>query len=327
MKPPGPRRSPVPFFWNCCIGLVSVLRMVSYHISSQEYWSCSASDSGAGISIHERHAFSVTTFDPNGKLAQVEHSMLAASMGAPIVACVRNNTILLAAPQFLPSPFMVDDGTPRFAIVAPHLVVGHSGISADGRVVLEAAQRMALEHAYTFDEPIPLPLFLEELSLLFQEYTMKPLARPFGCTLIVCYIPPSTQTIDMSLSKPRLFQIDGSGAVSEFGTTAVLHGGLEKDLKLKSELRDMSIEKNISARSGRLSLSHVLESAVGRMNKSPLNSIQSTNDINDAHNIENDEDSNIVGMDNNNLPRFLSIVSASFDMQNGLVVERRLAKC
>jgi hypothetical protein len=40
---------------------------------------------------------------------------------------------------------------------------------------------MAIQHEYAYDEPyIPVDLFLEEMSLLFQEYTMKPASRPPG---------------------------------------------------------------------------------------------------------------------------------------------------
>eukprot|EP00980_Cylindrotheca_fusiformis_P014495 scaffold3875_cov123-Cylindrotheca_fusiformis.AAC.15 len=115
------------------------------------------------------------------------------------------------APQVLPSMFMLDDGTARFASVAPHIVVAHSGISADGRVLVAAAQRLAVEHTFTFEEPIPIDLFLEEMSLLLQEYTMKPGSRPFGTTLLVAHLPSVEAEKER---QPQLYRIDASGSVT-----------------------------------------------------------------------------------------------------------------
>jgi len=141
-----------------------------------------------------RHSYSLTTFDPDGKLGQVERALLAESLGTPIVGVVKGNNIILASPQILPSPLMDDDGTSRFVVASPQIVLGHSGIASDGRVVTESAQRLAIEHSYTYNEPIPIYLFLEEISLLFQAYTAKPGARPFGCTLLVGYLPAQNPT-------------------------------------------------------------------------------------------------------------------------------------
>ena len=185
-------------------------------------------------SINARHSFSLTTFDPNGKLGQVEHAIKASSMGTPIMAIIReNNEILLAAPQVLPSAFMLDDGTARFSAVAPHIVIAHSGISADGRVLIAAAQRLAVEHAYTFEEAIPIDLLLEEMSLLCQEYTMKPGSRPFGSTLLVAYLPSAVPDSDPE-QKPQLFQINPSGSVTilEDGV-AVINGKISEETKSK----------------------------------------------------------------------------------------------
>jgi 20S proteasome alpha/beta subunit len=185
---------------------------------------CQASD------MDGRYSYSLTTFDPNGKLGQVERAMQAASMGAPVVALVRPDEIIMACPQVLPSPLIEDDGTSRFARVTKEIVIAHTGLSADGRVLIAAAQRMAVEHEYTFDETIPIDLFLEGLSLLFQEYTMKPAARPFGAMLVVGYVPSPETRMDSAL--PQIYRIDPSGGVESLGNHAVVNGNLGRtDLK------------------------------------------------------------------------------------------------
>lgn len=172
----------------------------------------------------ERYSFSLTTFDPTGRLGQVDRAQQAASMGTPVIAITLPSSIgsdednnrrhggfiLLASPQHLPSIFMMDDGTPRFTQITNEIVISHSGLSADGRVLIAAAQRVAIEYDYTFDEEIPCSLFLQQLSLLMQEYTMKPGTRPFGACLIVAHVPAVPDSASQS---PDLFRIDPSGNV------------------------------------------------------------------------------------------------------------------
>ena len=117
---------------------------------------CKASDNSG------RYSFSLTTFDPTGKLNQVERASRAAFLGTPVVAiCRPPGTIYLAAPQAL-RKLILDDGTARFAQVSPTIVMAHTGVAADGRIAVAAGQRMAVEHSFTFDEPIPIEVFLEE---------------------------------------------------------------------------------------------------------------------------------------------------------------------
>lgn len=266
-----------------------------------------------------RHSFSLTTFDPDGKLGQVERAIVAASLGTPIVGVVKGDNIILASPQILPSPFMNDDGTTRFAAVSPQIVLGHSGISSDGRVVMESAQRLAIEHSYTYDEPIPINLFLEEISLLFQAYTMKPGARPFGCTLLVGYLPPS------SSEKPRLFQIDCSGSVVEIDTIAVINGKHQQGEDLKAKLGDFVKESDRNEKESsqnnkkdRAFVSQIVKAALKNPSNTSGKATRKTKSSSKENKDSvNDEESVIK------LP--LRIVTASFGLREGFTVERLVA--
>lgn len=262
-----------------------------------------------------RHSYSLTTFDPDGKLGQVERALVAASLGTPVVGVIKGNNIILASPQILPSPLMNDDGTTRFAAVSPQIVLGHSGIASDGRVVLESAQRLAIEHSYTYDEPIPINLFLEEISLLFQSYTMKPGARPFGCTILVGYLPPRSSNNE----KPRLFQIDCSGSVVELDTIAVINGKQQQGADLRTKLEDFAKQKDIgdNATKDRDSISRIVKDVLkntstgGKATRKTKSSSKADKDV------INDDDSAIK------LP--LRIITASFGLEGGFKVERLVA--
>jgi 20S proteasome alpha/beta subunit len=184
-----------------------------------------------------RHSFSLTTFDPAGKLEQVKRALQAAEQGSPIVGVVINDSsIILAAPQILPI-FAIDDGSSRFALITPEIVVTHSGLSADGRILVAAAQRLAVEHEYFFDENIPISIFLEELSLLFQEYTLKPGTRPFGASIVIAYVPSAMTQLSIGDKTPELYRIDPSGNIENLGKTTIVHGSLLDRESLCNELK------------------------------------------------------------------------------------------
>lgn len=273
----------------------------------------------ANESLEGRFSFSLSTFDPSGKLGQVERAIIASSLGNPIVAVIQRDRILMASPQILPSPFMEDDGTSRFSNVTPCIAIGHSGISADGRVLVAAAQRLAVEHAYTYDENIPIDLFLEELSLLYQEYTMKVGARPFGAILLVAYLPASStefEDTDEHDSKPQLFRLDPSGSVISYGddddnAIAIVNGRFVGTSRsgLESSLKDMSNKRlnDTSAAQDRDRLSRILEEAISPPQKA------ATADT--AKKSADTADDTVL------LPS--AIITASLTQEGGLEVERR----
>ena len=172
-----------------------------------------------------RYSFSLTTFDPKGKLAQVERATHAAYLGTPVIGVCTQHGIFLCAPQILPSPLMIDDGTARFFTVSKSIAVAHSGI--DGRIVVAAAQRMTVEYEFTYDEEMPIEAFLEEISLLFQEYTMKAGCRPFGCSLLVAHLESDNNC---------LYRIDPSGVVDRCGSSGIIGSTMGDTLKRLKEL-------------------------------------------------------------------------------------------
>ena len=174
-------------------------------------------------------SFSLTTLDPKGRrLKQVERASRDVGCDTPVVALRQPTFFLLLAPQALPHPLVGDDGTARVARVSADLVVAHSGVAADGRIAVVAGQWVVVEHEFTYHKPVPVVMvFLEAMALLFQEYTMKAGARPFGCALLLVG----------SLESGEFFRLDPSGSVETLGTCGVI-GSLAD--KLQSNLEDLS---------------------------------------------------------------------------------------
>jgi 20S proteasome alpha/beta subunit len=197
-------------------------------------WLCPIQSVVASIN-DGRYSYSLSFFDPQGKLGQVERANQAAARGIPILVLTttrgngndNDDCIVMAAPHVLPNALTIDSGTMRFAQVSSTILLAHSGLTADGRVLMTAAQRLAVEHEYVFDEDIPIAVFLEEMSLLFQEYTMKEGVRPFGASLIVASLStgPAVVANRFRGGGPQIYRIDPSGSVTALGSFALVNGG------------------------------------------------------------------------------------------------------
>ena len=142
----------------------------------------------------------------------------------------------MAAPQILQSPLVIQDGTPRFVKITSEILIGHSGITADGRILMDAAKKIAIQYQYTFDEPISIEVFLEEIALVLQESTMEPGVRPFGATLVVAYVPSAERQLTTGHKVPCFYRIDPSGLVQLLGNSAFVVNGNFKIDQIQSEL-------------------------------------------------------------------------------------------
>ncbi len=170
-------------------------------------------------------------------------TLIAIQLPASESGYPKENEVLFLTCQKPPTCFVNDDGTSRIVPVHKEIVVAHTGIAADGRKVIADAIRAAVEHKYIFDEDVPLEKFLEDLSMLFQKYTMKPGARPFGCSILVCYIPQYASR-DSDDARPQFFRIDPSGLVQNVSESIIVLGSQAEAVKalLSEEYRNNKIK-------------------------------------------------------------------------------------
>ena len=211
-----------------------------------------------------RYSYSLSTFDSAGKLAQVQSAVKAAMSGTPVISIATTTGIYMLAPEPLPSPLLIQDGTARFVGITDEILLAHSGLSADARLLTAAAHRLAVEHEYTFDERIPIEIFLQELSLLLQEYTIKAAARPFGTSLVIGYNPRGAIVTSETNKNPTLYRIDPSGTITK-GQSFILNELLEQTelSEAVDALRKLPNAKMAHA------MTHALRVALSKLDKTP----------------------------------------------------------
>jgi hypothetical protein len=209
---PTPRRSFPHVYRGVCGRLFSPLLLLLFCLAliAAALPLCRAAQ-GSNSHSGAPYSFSLTTFDPSGQLGQVQRAGQAAARGVPLVALIDDrHTLWLAAPQRLPSArgMMLDDGTARWTRLTPTILVAHTGVGGDGRLLLATAHQIALSHVYQYGRDISLATLLSELALSLQDATRQPGGRPLGVTLVVAHVPNRTGG-----GRPTLVRLDPSGAM------------------------------------------------------------------------------------------------------------------
>ena len=156
--------------------------------------------------------FSLTTFSSKGKLEQIENAMKAVTNGETAIGIKCKNGVVLAVEKKLSSPLIDEASFKKIQLIAEHIGCTYAGLSGDYRVLLQKARKHTMKYEITYNEPILLTNLCRNVAQTVQEYTQSGGVRPFGISVLVAGVTDN---------KPRLFQIDPSGAYYEWKATAI----------------------------------------------------------------------------------------------------------
>ncbi|KAI3408711.1 Proteasome subunit alpha type [Psidium guajava] len=131
----------------------------------------------------------VTTWSPAGRLFQVEYAMEAVKQGSAaiglrskthvVLACVNKANNELSSHQ--KKIFKVDD----------HIGVAIAGLTADGRVLSRYMRSECINHAFTYESPLPVGRLVVQLADKAQVCTQRSWKRPYGVGLLVAGLDES----------------------------------------------------------------------------------------------------------------------------------------
>jgi len=162
----------------------------------------------------------VSVFSPDGRLYQVEYAREAVRNGNAVVGVRASDGVVLAADSRGRSPLLADDSVRKLHDVDGALGAATAGHVADGRRVMDFARRRAQTERLRYGERVAVPALATAVADHVQEATQASGTRPFGVGLLVGGVDDDG---------PRLFEVDPSGAPSEWTATAV--GGGAKDAR------------------------------------------------------------------------------------------------
>jgi len=159
----------------------------------------------------------INTFSPEGRLFQVEYAIEAIKLGSTAVGIQTSEGVVLAVEKRLTSPLLEPTSIEKIMEIDSHVGAAMSGLTADARTLIDYARVEALNHTFTYDEPMSIESITQsicDLALRFGEdrKNEKAMSRPFGVALLIAGIDENG---------PALFHTDPSGTFIQYDAKAI----------------------------------------------------------------------------------------------------------
>ncbi|CAE7583336.1 PAE1, partial [Symbiodinium sp. KB8] len=165
----------------------------------------------------------VNTFNPDGRLFQVEYAIKAIELGSLAVGIQTAQGIVLAAEKRTTSPLLEKSSIEKVYEVDTHVGVAASGLTADARTLVDRVRVEAQNHTFVYAEPMRPESLMQSLSdtmISFGEGDSDDrkvkMGRPFGVSLLLGGVDGG---------KPVMYCIDPSGTFVQYHAHAIGSGG------------------------------------------------------------------------------------------------------
>ncbi|KAG1673017.1 hypothetical protein FOA52_005947 [Chlamydomonas sp. UWO 241] len=159
-----------------------------------------------------QYSFSLTTFSPSGKLAQIEYALNAVSAGVTSLGISATDGVVIATEKKLPSVLVDEETVQKIQMVSENIGVVYSGMGPDFRVLVRRARKTAQAYFTLYKENIPVAQLCRETAAVMQEFTQSGGVRPFGVSLLMAGYDDNG---------PQLYQIDPSGTYFAWHASAI----------------------------------------------------------------------------------------------------------
>ena len=157
-------------------------------------------------------ADSLTTFDLQGNLTQVDYAQVAVANGSTSLGIKASNGVVIATKKPAPSPLVDDSDSDKIAIASKSIGMTYSGIGPDFRVMADKGRKEVQRYFLEYKDDIPVSQFVRSLAGVAQEYTQSGGVRPFGVALLVA---------GYDEQGPQLYQVDPSGSYWAWKASAI----------------------------------------------------------------------------------------------------------
>ncbi|MEM0173746.1 MAG: archaeal proteasome endopeptidase complex subunit alpha [Sulfolobaceae archaeon] len=180
----------------------------------------------------------ITIFSPDGSLYQVDYAFEAVKKGWTTLGVRTKSGVVIVAEKRRTSQLLDIDSIEKIFLLDDHIGCSFAGLASDGRMLIDYARSLALQHRLIYDEPISVDYLTKSISDLKQVYTQHGGVRPFGVSLIIGGVDKSG---------PKLMMTEPSGQYMPYYAVAIGQGGyvatefLEKNYRADLSLQDTLI--------------------------------------------------------------------------------------
>lgn len=201
----------------------------------------------------------VNTFNPEGRLYQVEYAIEAIKLGTTVIGIQTAEGVVLAVEKRAISPLIIANSIEKIMVIDTHIGAAMSGITGDARTLIEHTRVEAQNYHFNYDEPLPVESCAQsvcDLAVRFGEGKRDKkkkkegeirMSRPFGVALLIAGVDergPALYLTDPSGSSVR-YLAKAIGAGSE-GAQAALQEKYNKSMSFEeAEKLALSVLKQV----------------------------------------------------------------------------------
>lgn len=154
----------------------------------------------------KRYDREITTFDPTGRLLQVEYGLRAAERGSSICAFIHNNSVYVIVGK-KESQETADSSFSSSCSLKAHRIDEHvylftSGLTGDALFLAHYLRQFSQKHRMQFGEPPTLSEVGRFAAEIQHSLTGTGGARPLGCSALIAGVDPDTEDVRLFLSHP-----------------------------------------------------------------------------------------------------------------------------
>lgn len=190
----------------------------------------------------------IVVFSPEGRLFQVEYAREAIKRGSTIIGMRTPKGVVILADKKIANRLIDPETIQKIFQIDEGIWVATSGLTADGRALVDIARRLAQSNRVAYDEQIDVKTLTEQLTAHMQAMTHGG-NRPYGAGLIIA-------------DHNNLYETDPSGTMIGCFATAVGVG--------RGEAMEY-LEENYSDTLDTEEMVHVLTAAMDKATKGLFN--------------------------------------------------------
>jgi proteasome alpha subunit len=179
----------------------------------------------------------ITIFSPDGSLYQVDYAFEAVKKGWTTIGVKSKEAVVIVVEKRKVTPLLDVDDIEKVFLIDEHVGCSFAGLASDGRILVDYARNVALQHRLVYDEPVNIEYLTKSISDLKQAYTQHGGVRPFGVAMIIA---------GLNRGEPKLLMTEPSGQFMPYYAVGIGSGSypatefLEKNYK-----ENMSTEETV----------------------------------------------------------------------------------
>lgn len=181
----------------------------------------------------------VNTFNPEGRLFQVEYAIKAVQLGTTAIGIKAVDGVLLAVEKRITSPLIEASSLQKLMEIDRNIGCAVSGLTADARTLIDYARVEAQNHFFTYDEPMRVSSVVQAVcdkKIKFGHGGEGQVSRPYGVAMLVAGCDKD--------GTPHLYHTDPSGTFNEYKAKSVGVGSEGAQTELRERYSDaMNLEQ------------------------------------------------------------------------------------